>query len=91
MSARYQINYSTSLGIVESNDYWVKPVPLDRVACLNITNTDIFSLAGGKVKFRRGGYLFVQALFKKCLVWRGCVSNWLKPKIGGPLKINFTN
>ena len=78
MSARFQIKYCTSLGMVENNDYWVKPVPLDRVACLNITNTEIFSLAGGKIKFKEVDICSYKHSSKSVSVWRGCVSNWLR-------------
>ena len=77
MSARFQINYCTSLGMVEGKDYWVKPVPLDRVACLNITNTDIFSLAGGKIKFKEVDICSYNYSSKSVSLWRGRVSNWL--------------
>ena len=78
MSARFQINYCTYLGMVENKDYWVKPVPLDRVACLHITNTDIFSLAGGKIKFKEVDICSYNHSSKSVSVWRGCVSNWLR-------------
>ena len=78
MSARFRLNYSTSLANVETKPFWVKPVPFDKIGSLYLANPDLFNIAGGKVKFAEIDICSYDYNTSSVNLWRGSVTNWLR-------------
>ncbi len=78
MSPRFKVKHFKSLANVEKRACWVKPVPIDKVGSLNLTNTDLFYLAGGKVAFAELDICSYDYNSSTVNLWRGSVVNWLR-------------